>query len=335
MVRPVYWITPQNKERDVPSSAAAHAKNVYLHYTQAELDHAYTQAEWASNMAVLMDSWAKRGAPLRRADKGYSELAYGPDPCETLDLFGGGGRVVHLHLHGGAWHRQSKEDCSFIAASMRAQNVPFVVPEFGKLPDYRMPDVLDQIARATLWTFDRFVKTGRADGIVVSGHSSGAHMAALLASYNFGGALPVSALRAILCISGSYDLQPVMLSARRQYIHLSNNERKRLSPIERIAQMKVPLHLLFGSEESPEFIRQSLAYATALGRGGRLASCTRIEGANHFEMADQLGVTNSEVGQRLEHLLNMPHEMGHRPRESHSIDAETTENNKPQRRRSR
>ena len=308
----------------MPSSAATHARNVYLNYTQAALDRAYTQSLWAPNMETLLSGWAARGAPLRTAVTGYSEEAYGRAPCERLDVFDARGPVVHLHIHGGAWQRQSKEDCSFIAAGMRALDVPFVVPEFGRLPDYRMPDVLDQIARATLWTYETYVASGRAEGIVISGHSSGAHMAALLASYNFGAALPVSAIRAVLCVSGSYDLEPVLLSARREYIDLDDAERHRLSPIEQVARTRVPLHLLYGERESPEFIRQSLAFASVLGAGGRLASCAQIDGANHFEMADQLGDPQTPVGQWLGHLLRMPHSASGLPATSWGARPTTT-----------
>ena len=136
----------------MPSSATNNDEKVYLDYTQAELDRAYAQAGWASNMESIMASWASHGFSIRDARAGHREVAYGPASCEKLDIFDAEGPVVHLHIHGGAWQRQSKEDCSFIAPTMRARGVPFVVPEFGKLPEYRMPQVLEQIARATLWT---------------------------------------------------------------------------------------------------------------------------------------------------------------------------------------
>lgn len=316
-------------------SVINHAEKVYLDYTQTELDQAYAQAEWASNMNGILASWARRGAACRGPRAGYREAPYGPAPCEKVDVFEVEGPVVHLHIHGGAWQRQSKEDCSFIASAMRARGVPFVVPEFGKLPEYRMPQVLDQIARATLWTYETFVASSRAEGLVISGHSSGAHMAALLASYDFGDALPVSALRAIFCISGSYDLEPVLLSARRQYIDLDDAECQRLSPIQRVAQMRLPIHLLFGTEESPEFIRQSVSYAAVLASGGRLASCEAITGANHFEMADQLGRLESPVGQRLEALLGMPHKASDAPAAQAGNDGVSKINNENDQRRRR
>ena len=281
-------------------------RRVYLDYTQEALDRAYTQSAWAPNMQALLDDWSERSTACRTPAFGYGEHAYGLSGDERIDVYDAPGRMVHFHIHGGAWRRQSKAACGFIAAAMRDLSVPFVVPEFGKLPQVRMPDVLDQIARALAWTHERFVRSGAADGIVVSGHSSGAHMAALLAAYDFAGKVPTTALRAVLCISGAYDLAPVMLSSRGSYIDLTEGERRRLSPIHRVADTRVPIHLVFGARESPEFRRQSRAYAAALAAGGRLASCTEIAGANHFEVADQLGTPGTPVGDALAGLLTMP-----------------------------
>lgn len=277
--------------------------NVYLGYSQTELDRAYTQTEWAANIEEILQRWDERGVRCRNEGFGYAEHAYGAAGQERLDIFEASGPTLHFHIHGGAWQRQSKEACSFIAQAMQSIDVPFVVPEFGRLPDARMPEVLDQIAQALIWTYETCVARGRANDIVISGHSSGAHMAALLASYDFGDALPASCLRAVLCLSGSYDLHPVLLSSRRHYIDLTSEEAQRLSPIHRIEQMHVPLHLLYGERESPEFCRQSQAFAKALEQSGKLSACQEISGVNHFEIADDLGNLNTRVGQYAAQLL--------------------------------
>ncbi|SIT05472.1 arylformamidase [Roseivivax lentus] len=191
-----------------------------------------------------------------------------------------------------------------MAPAMRAVNAPFVVPEFGKLPAFRMPEVFDQIVRAIVWTYRTLVVDQGKAGIVVSGHSSGAHMAARIASHDFGDEMPASTLRAVLCVSGAYDLEPVMLSARRIYIDLSEREQRFMSPIARISETKVPVHLFYGSEESPEFKRQSIAYADALRGQGKLACCTEIAGANHFEIASQMAQSDQTVGRAVAGLLS-------------------------------
>lgn len=288
------------------ADGTSNTDRVYLDYTQNALDRAYDQSQWAPNMPDMIKTWSERGEECRKHSD-YSEHAYGLDTRERIDVFDASGQILHFHIHGGAWRGQSKEGCSFLAPAMQSINVPFIVPEFGLLPHKRMPEVFAQIARALVWTYETFVATGRAKEIVISGHSSGAHMAALLASHDFGKTVPLSALRAVLCLSGSYDLAPVLLSARRNYIDLTPQEQRTLSPIERIGETRLPLHLLFGEAESPEFIRQSRAYAAALAKDGKLAACVQVPGANHFEMADQLASLDTPAGSWLRTLITMPH----------------------------
>ncbi|SFF02076.1 arylformamidase [Sulfitobacter brevis] len=288
------------------NSAEGATTKVYRDYSQADLDRAYNQNEWADNAQEMFDRWALGGRACRTNNNNYTTQPYGDGPNEWLDVFHAGGKTVHFHIHGGAWRYQSKDGCSFIAKAMQAIEVPFVVPDFGSLPQTRMPDVLKQIASALIWTYETYVQTGKAERLVVSGHSSGAHMAALLASYDFGDALPLSCIRAIVCISGAYDLEPVLLSARRQYIDLTQQEANQLSPIARIDQMNAPIHLFYGENDSPEFKRQSLEFAQALKLRKMLVACRLVAGRNHFEIADDLGDLGSTVGAYISSLLTGP-----------------------------
>lgn len=277
---------------------------VYQGYNQQELDRAYTQTEWASNVAALMAEWQARGEACRAAFEGYRELAYGTSEAERIDVFPADGRLVHFHIHGGAWKSQSKADCSFMAPAMAREGVTLAVPDFGLLPETRMPDVLDQIARALRFTYERLVDDGPADTIVVSGHSSGAHMAAMLALKGVAPDVPDDAIRAVVCISGSYDLEPVLLSARRSYIDLTAEEAKALSPIRRVDELRLPLHLVYGEHESPEFKRQARAFAAEAERCGKLAALREFAATNHFEIADGLADPHSDVGRYVFRLMS-------------------------------
>ncbi|MEW5420345.1 alpha/beta hydrolase [Amorphus sp. 3PC139-8] len=277
---------------------------IYPGYTQAELDRAYTQKEWAANMDAILKRWSASAPEAKAGHSGYAAFSYGPHPDERIDVFPADGSLIHFHVHGGAWRGQAKEDSAFLAPSMAAAGVTLVLPEFSKLPGVRMPILLEQLKRALAWTHQRFVAEGDATGIVISGHSSGAHLAALLVAENGAEELvPAEALRALVCISGSYDLEPVMLSLRRSYIDLSPDEITALSPIHRIADMRLAAHLFYGADESPEFRRQACAFATALEPAGKLAGCTEIANVNHFEILDVLADPSSEIGRHVHAIL--------------------------------
>lgn len=137
----------------------------------------------------------------------------------------------------------------------------------------------------------------------MSGHSSGAHLAAMLAMQDWP-ALGIGprAIRGIVCVSGAYDLEPVLLSSRRTYMHLSSREAEALSPIGHVSDMRIPVHVVYGTDESPEFIRQGRAFADALERCGKLAGRVEVD-RNHFEIVDAMADPKHPLGRLVLDLL--------------------------------
>src|SRR5262249_31655795 len=150
-------------------------------------------------------------------------FVYGPGPDETLDVFAPSATnvPVHVHLHGGGWRALTKDDVSFPAPLFVNAGAVYVALNFSVIPTVRLPDMVAQAQRAIAWLYDNASKfSGDPARIHVSGHSSGAHMASCLLTTDwhakFG--LPPDVLRSGLLMSGTYDLEPVMLSVRSSYV---------------------------------------------------------------------------------------------------------------------
>jgi len=82
---------------------------------------------------------------------------------------------------------------------------------------YILDQMVDQVRAAVAWLYRHADQIGGdRNRIFVSGHSSGAHLAAAVATTDwkarFG--LPQDVVKGALCCSGIYDLEPVRLSAR-------------------------------------------------------------------------------------------------------------------------
>ena len=266
---------------------------VFLGYSQAELDRVYDQRVWAPDAEATLARCREAGSRVRQNVRMLTDVRYGDGADERLDVFPAAvaDAPIHVHIHGGAWRIQSKHDVSFMAPAMTSAGMHFVAPEFTNLPACRMPDMVDQLARALGWVY----RHGRAfggdpDRILISGHSSGAHLCAVLLTIDWAArGLPADLVKAALCVSGTYDLAPVLLSARRAYIDLTAEEAERLSPLHHVGRVRCPVIVITGERESPEFVRQGMAFAGALREAGADVELIHVPGADHFEINEAIG----------------------------------------------
>lgn len=246
-------------------------KPVWLDLDQAALDAAYDQRVWAPDAA----EWIARYA----ADTQAARDAHPPETHDygggLLDLYRPAGtpRGIHLHVHGGAWRSLTRGDAGFCAPALLAAGFEVAVPDFRLLPEHRLPDQLADVVAACAWA-------ARRGALHLSGHSSGAHIAACAAL----DPRVAPRLRSLTLVSGMYELVPVMLSARGAYVELSNAEITALSPIRRAQQLPRETLVAVGDRESPEFVRQARELAAALGREAMVLPET-----NHFAAAYALG----------------------------------------------
>jgi arylformamidase len=108
-----------------------------------------------------------------------------------------------------------------------------------------------------------------------------------------------------MLISGMYDLDPVMLSSRRNYVKTTTEEEAAFSPMRHLDRIASPIAIVSADQDSPEFKRQSAVFADALEGMGRLASRTELFNTNHFQEVKQLAHTDSALSQVLFSLMGL------------------------------
>jgi len=287
---------PNDKE-----AVGADRRLVYLDYTQAELDRAYTQTEWAPNSRDVLARQARQSAELR-ARMPPTTFQYGESAAETLDVFGAGcgeGRAIHVHVHGGGWRSLSKDDVSFAAPAFVDAGAIYVAVNFATIPAVRLPDMVAQVQRAMVWLYNHAAEFGgNPKRIHLSGHSSGGHLAAVLLTTDWRNRfdLPADVIKSGLLMSGIYDLEPVMLSVRRDYVTISKEEEILLSPLRHVEMLRAPVLVVYGNHESPEFKRQAAGFVDAASEAARSARLLSVGDLNHFEVLDALADPDGEVG---------------------------------------
>jgi arylformamidase len=108
--------------------------------------------------------------------------------------------------------------------------------------------------------------------------------------------LPPTIIKGGVCGSGMYDLKPVRLSKRSSYVKFTDEVEQALSAQRHIDKLTAPVTLVYGTEETPEFQRQSRDFAAAVKAAGKPATLVVTEGYNHFEVMESLGNPYSAFG---------------------------------------
>lgn len=266
---------------------------VYRDYDQAALDRAYTQSVWAPSAEAIISWYGIASAAARARLPHMADVAYGASAAECLDFFPAQARgaPIVVYIHGGAWKDLTKAESAFAAETFVASGICFAAIDFATIPSVRLPEMIAQVQRAVAWLHRHATQLGAdPDNIHLVGHSSGAHLvaAALACGWPELGGGQCEIVRSAFCASGSYDLEPVMLSYRGRYLQLDEAEARALSPIHHVEQLTLPLTLAFGGRESPEFQRQAQAFGTALERVGRLEALLCDDQEDHFTISATL-----------------------------------------------
>jgi arylformamidase len=143
--------------------------------------------------------------------------------------------------------------------------------------------------------------------IYIGGQSSGGHLAAVALTTDwardFG--LPVDLIKGGMCISGMYDLEPVRLSARSNYVKFDQTTVATLSPIRHLDRLHAPVIIAYGTCETPEFQRQNREFAAAVESAGKKVQQLVAEHYNHFELPETLGNPYGLLGRAALDLMSL------------------------------
>ncbi|MGB6081298.1 MAG: alpha/beta hydrolase [Xanthobacteraceae bacterium] len=290
-----------NTTIDTPDNSAS--APVYLGYTQTELDRAFDQTQWASNLRELVGRWAETSRQVRETSPRMETRRYGSADNEDLEIFPAQerNRPVHVFIHGGEWKRRDNLGSAFPALSLVSSGLNFVNLNFDATPHVTIPVMVDQVRRALVWIHRNIRELGGdPDAIYLSGHSSGAHLAAVLATTRWEDFhAPPNLLKGVVCVGGLYDMEPVLLSMRRAWVKLTLDEAHQVSPILHVDRISMPVTVVYGEKESPEFKRQAKAFHGALLASNKLCDLIEMPGQNHFEVLDALHDPRSRLSEIL------------------------------------
>jgi len=279
--------------------------------SQAQLDWAYDQTQHAPNLNEVLQTCATHSQAVQaglQARGLHQRHAYGDHPDEALDWYRSPqpSGVLVFFIHGGAWRRGRAQDYALGSDWLTAAGCHVVVPDFSAVTDRdgQLGVLADQLQRALAWVVQHAAVHGAdARRVVLVGHSSGAHLAATLATSAVASRPAGLLVRGLLSCSGMYDLEAVSHSARSSYVQFTPELVEALSPQRHLDRIAHPVRLLIGQNESPEFIRQGVDFNAALQAQGMDSTLNMGAALNHLEILRTLGPVDGFFAQHLRALL--------------------------------
>jgi arylformamidase len=273
-----------------------------------ELDRQYNARAAVPEHMAFIARWRADSARARKVIAADIDLAYGRSSPERLDLFHAGkpDAPLLIFIHGGYWRSLDKSDFSFLAPTFVDRNVNVAVVNYGLAPNTSMEEIVRHLLRAVTWLYQHSSEL-RIDPrrIVISGHSAGGHLAAMMAAAEWPAweaSLPDKVVHGIVCISGLYDLEPLAQAPfLRDDVKLDTAGARRLSPINYCPRASVPMVTAVGADESSEFHRQNKLIGTCWPHCFRCD--VPLPGRHHFSAVEALGDPNHSLFQVTVELL--------------------------------
>ena len=295
------------------NTAAPRAKGpiVWLGMDQKELDDAYDQAVYAPNREIVIKRCIRNSELARERLGAPKRFSYGPTEIEGADVFTAKAQnaPVMIFVHGGAWRVGRAASYHYMAETFINAGAHLVLLDFNNVGevDGSLMRMADQIRRGVAWTVKNAKSFGGdPDRVYVSGHSSGGHWAGVLLTTDwqkFG--LPQDCIKGGVCGSGMYDLKPVRMSARSNYVKFTDEAEDKLSAIRHLDKLVAPIALVYGDQETPEFQRQSRDFYAAVKAAGKPATLSLMEGYNHFEVMESIGNPYSLFGRAALEMMKL------------------------------
>lgn len=232
------------------------------------------------------------------------DLRYGDGPLETLDLFAGRtpDAPLHVFIHGGYWRALDKSLYSCIARPLTEAGAAVALLNYDLCPAVTVADIVAEIRTAIAWLARRGEELGFDAGrIALSGHSAGAHLAAMALAYDWTHEnLPSDLVKGALLVSGIYDPAPALHIPVNAEIGLTEEVARAVNALRHPPRAGTPIAVAAGDAEPPGWIGQSHAYVAAHHLDGPVII---VPDADHFTIKDTALDSGSRLFRiALEHL---------------------------------
>jgi len=272
--------------------------------TAEEVERGYNNRAAVPDHPRWFERYAELSAEAVARLRPKRDLRYGPGPKETLDLFvpSSPASATFVFIHGGYWRALDKSDFSFVATPFVQRGIATAVVNYDLCPQVSIATIVDECRRAIAW----LAAEGGAHGagarrIVVSGHSAGGHLAAMLLATDWSAHRTVNdPIVGAVSLSGVHDLAPMVQFSYNVDLKLDEAEAARLSPTHLAPRSRAPLLIAAGADETSEFLRQSqlLWDRWPANQPAGMSGPLFVPARNHFSVVADYADASTELTRR-------------------------------------
>jgi arylformamidase len=269
------------------------------------------QTEIGERISKTISANEKRQDP--KLDKahlalGAQEYAYGGDPLQKLDFYaakGKGSAPLLIFVHGGGWKHGDKRNATGADKVKHYTGLGYHLASinYRLVPGATVEQQGADVAQAIAYLLKNAAKLGiDAKKVVLSGHSAGAQLAALVGTdpqFLRGAGLGLESLSGVIPIDGAaYDVEQQLIDGNlfmrdtyQEAFGTDPTRQKALSPFHHAAGPNAPAFLMLHVERE-DGKRQSEALAAELRKAGTKVQLNAFEGKGmqgHMDINRKLG----------------------------------------------
>jgi len=261
------------------------------------LDDSYDNHKAFPKSAALFNVWIERSKAFRATHSQYLDISYGPLEGEKIDYFSAGSNTpVVIFIHGGFWHAYSKNEFACLAENYLQEGISVAMVGYPLAPQVNMDQIVASCANAVRYIEQHISHLGgNPKNVILSGWSAGGHLCVT--------SMHGTKIKAVVPISGIFDLEPLVGSFLNKNLHLDLAIAKRNSPMLNLPTGKTPIYLFVGGAELSEMRRQSYEFADELKANTYPVEFVEMPRKNHFEMLEQFELPEGVIHNRIVSLI--------------------------------
>jgi|TARA_R110001592_G_scaffold359485_1_gene666203 acetyl esterase/lipase len=226
-------------------------------------------------------------------------ISYGSHPKMKYDLYSAGENTpVMVVFSGGAFLRAKKQTFSLWANLLVPNGISLIDVGYPQIDDTPLLKMINN----AIYLINH-VRTEISDKVILAGQSSGASVIAS-AAIKLANKDSLENIIGIYLASGYYDMRPMQLSARGNYMKLTPEQATMCSAICTVYKPLPPTMITVGQLETGQSLTQNGDFYRELLRYNTPVIREVIFMKNHFAIADELYYDNTKSWKFIQSLLH-------------------------------